>query len=221
MKELYAFLKDHENEIQVSCATSGIQWHFSPAYASHFGGIWEAGVKSFKQHLHRVVGSQILTYDEFNTLLCQIEAVLNSRPLCVMSNDPSDPLPLTPAHFLVGGPLNSLPDYDFSNEKTGRLDRWQLLQQMLQHYWKRWSREYLQQLQPRGKWFHNQGDPLSEGSVVLVHNDSLPPTQWQLARVHRLHPGRDGIVRVVTLRMGNTYTQRPVVKVYPLPTNNN
>lgn len=215
LKELFTFLKN--NDIQSSCANLNIRWHFQPPYASHMGGIFEAGVKSFKQHLHRVVGSQILTYDEFNTLLCQIEAVLNSRPLSVMSSDPTDPLPITPSHFLIGEPLTSVPEYDFSSINCTKLDRWRMVQQMYQHYWKRWSREYLQQLQQRVKWFHNKVTSLPEGTVVLVQNDFLPPMQWQLARVHRVHPGRDGIIRVVTLRMGNTYTQRPVVKICPLP----
>lgn len=217
LKELISFLNDHKTEIQASSAAANIRWHFLPPYSPHMGGIWETNVKSFKQHLHRVVGSQILTYDEFNTLLCQIEAVLNSRPLSTISNDSSDPLPITPAHFLIGEPLTSLPEYDFAEENPNRLQRWQLLQQMVQHYWKRWSREYLHQLQQRGKWFHNTTTPLAEGSMVLIHSDSLPPTQWQYGRVLRLHKGIDNEIRVVTLRVGNSTTQRAVAKVYPLP----
>ncbi|GFV12101.1 integrase catalytic domain-containing protein [Trichonephila clavipes] len=86
-------------------ASESIQWHFNPPATPHFGGLWEAGVKSLKSHLKRVVGNNILTHEEFFTLVTQVEAVLNSRPLCSLSEDPNDDLALTPAHFLTGSPL--------------------------------------------------------------------------------------------------------------------
>ncbi|CAH2226607.1 jg25712, partial [Pararge aegeria aegeria] len=71
---------------------------------------------------------------------------------------------------------------------------------------------------PRGKWFHdNSNTSLREGSVVVLIDNTLPPLQWRLARVHQLHPGADGVTRVVTVRIGNTFTKRAVVKVCPLP----
>jgi len=66
------------------------------------GGLWEAGVKSMKFHLLRVAGNAKLTYQRFNTLLCQIEALLNSRPICPLNNNPDDLQVLTPGHFLIG-----------------------------------------------------------------------------------------------------------------------
>lgn len=171
-----------------------------------------------KSHLHRVIGHLTLIYDEFNTLLCQIEAVLNSRPLCLQSSDPTDQLPLTPGHFLIGEPLTSLPEFDFTDDNPNRLIRWQIIQQAVQHFWKRWSVEYLHQLQQRSKWFHdNPRTPLREGSVVVLVDNNSPPLQWRLAHVHQLHPGVDGVTRVVTVRIGNTLSKRPVVKVCPLP----
>ncbi|XP_050546152.1 uncharacterized protein LOC126908281 [Daktulosphaira vitifoliae] len=82
-----------------------ITWHFIPPSAPHFGGLWEAAVQSAKRHLLKVTKGVMLKYDETVTLLCEIEAVLNSRPLCPNSTDPSDFNVLTPAHFLVGGSL--------------------------------------------------------------------------------------------------------------------
>ncbi|XP_026467879.1 uncharacterized protein LOC113371473 [Ctenocephalides felis] len=90
-----------------------IEWKFNPPFAPQFGGIWKAHIKSVKTHLFKVIGLQILSYEEFNTVLNQIEALLNSRPLCWLSNDPSDPQPLAPAHFLMQEPLSDLPvDYN-------------------------------------------------------------------------------------------------------------
>ncbi|CAK1597786.1 unnamed protein product [Parnassius mnemosyne] len=134
-----------------------------------------------------------------------------------MSSDAQDPLPLTPSHFLIGEPLTAIPDVLFVDENPGRLFRWRLIQQSVQHFWKKWSLEYLHEIQQRGKWFTNRGNPVREGMIVVVCDDNLPPLQWRLARVHHLHPGSDGITRVVTLQIGKTYLKRPVNKICPLP----
>ncbi|XP_058449023.1 uncharacterized protein LOC131428982 [Malaya genurostris] len=89
------------NSIPQAAANEGINFKFIPPRAPNFGGLWEAAVKSMKYHLKRTLGTDITTPDEFNTLLTQIEACLNSRPLVPISNDPSDLDVLTPAHFLI------------------------------------------------------------------------------------------------------------------------
>lgn len=220
LKELYDFLKNDSVQAALNSQTlqQGITWHFQPAYAPHFGGLHEAWVGGFKRHLHRVVGNRVQTYDEMHTLLCQIEAVINSRPLCVLSADASDPLPLTPAHFLVGGPLTAIPDVSLTELNPGRLTRWQWVQQCVQHFWKRWSREYLHEIQQRSKWYSDRGSPINVGDIVVVSDDNLPPLRWKLARVHALHPSPiDTKVRVVTLQSGKNYFKRAVVKLCKLP----
>ncbi|CAK1589278.1 unnamed protein product [Parnassius mnemosyne] len=219
LKDLYAFLRSHvvQSTINQQTLQQGLTWHFQPPYASHFGGLFEASVKSFKHHLHRVVGTRTQTYDEMHTLLCQIEAVLNSRPLCAMSSASTDPLPLTPSHFLIGEPLTALPDVSLLDENPNRLTRWRWIQQSVQHFWKRWSREYLHHLQQSSKWLHDRGSAIREGTVVVVCDEHLPPLQWKLARVHAVHLGSDQVTRVVTLKAGNTIFKRPVVKICPLP----
>jgi hypothetical protein len=115
----------------------GVTWHFNPPGAPHFGGLWEAGVKSVKYHLHRVLDKSKLTYEELSTTIIQIEASLNSRPLTPLSTDPSDLSVLTPGHFLIGGPLTAHPEPDLSSIPEGRLDRWQLVQRLQQQFWGR------------------------------------------------------------------------------------
>lgn len=197
--------------------TLNIKWYFNPPSAPHFNGLAEAGVKSVKTHLSRVMGEQVLTYEEFNTLLIKIEAVLNSRPLSPISSDANDLLPITPGHFLILEPLNSsVPDPDLTLLPPNRLSRWQLITQMHSHFWNRWKREYLHSLQQRSKW--NQ--PISNieiGTMVLVKNETKPPGHWDIARVQKVHPGPDGIIRVVTLLGKNGSFQRPVIKLCPLP----
>ena len=109
----------------------------------HFGGLWEASVKSFKQHLRRVVGEVKLTYEELATTLAQIEACLNSRPLTPMPEDSEGLEVLTPGHFLIGKPLTALPDLIESREPVTILRRWNLCQRLTSHFWNRWSQEYL------------------------------------------------------------------------------
>ncbi|XP_029155640.1 uncharacterized protein LOC114928553 [Nylanderia fulva] len=92
-----ALMKDAS--LQADLANDRIEWHFIPSAAPHFGGLWEAGVKSLKSHLKRVAGSRTLSQAEFATLLCQIEACLNSRPIAALSDDPNDLSALTPGHF--------------------------------------------------------------------------------------------------------------------------
>lgn len=80
-----------------------------------YGGLLEAGVRSVKYHIKRVAGKALLKSEEFTTLLNQIEAVLNSRPLSLLPSDLKDPIPLTPLHFLIGRYLMSPPDPDLQN----------------------------------------------------------------------------------------------------------
>ena len=101
------FSKDtNENSIKNYINSRGIEWSTIPPRAPHFGGLWEAAIKSMKRHSRRCVGTQILTHDELNLFVIQIEGILNSRPLTAMSADPNDLQPLTPAHFILGRGMN-------------------------------------------------------------------------------------------------------------------
>jgi len=207
----------NDSKFQRFLENTKVQWQFIPARSPHFGGIWEAAVKSFKQHLKRVVSDTPLTYEEFYTLVTQIEAVLNSRPLVPLTDDPNDFDPLTPGHFLIGRPLNAVPEIDLKEVPANRLGRYAHIQKMTQHFWTRWSTDYLHTLHQRFKWkFKPEVDKLL-GSLVLLKEDGLPPQCWSLGRVVELHPGRDNIVRVVSVMTKGGILKRGIVKVCPLP----
>jgi hypothetical protein len=213
LRELYKLVSS--SEVTNFLSNERMSWKFIPPRAPHFGGLWEAGIKSVKRHLSRVVGDTILTFEELSTLLTQIEACLNSRPLCQISNDPHDDVALTPGHFLTGGPLVSLPDENVSNDLENRLSRWQLIQRTTQQFWKRWSAEYLQSLQKRSKWVQSKVN-LRVGDLVIL-KDEVRPLQWPLGRVTATHPGADNLVRVVTVKTKTGSFKRPIVKVIKLP----
>ncbi|CAI6346834.1 unnamed protein product [Macrosiphum euphorbiae] len=207
----------HLDKMYNALATEGINWHFIPPRSPHFGGLWEASVKSIKTHLYRVLGESHLTYEELNTILIKIEAVLNSRPLTPLSSDPMDATPLTPAHFLIGEPTCSVPEPDLSSVPDNRLKRWQRVTRLTQCLWKRWNDEYLSQLQTRKKWLSNKGPNLSVGTLVLIKEDNITPLSWSLGRVVRVQAGADGVVRVATVLSRGKEVKRSVRKLCPLP----
>ncbi|XP_026325015.1 uncharacterized protein LOC113234002, partial [Hyposmocoma kahamanoa] len=186
-------------EIADWMSSNGTNWHFIPPHSPNFGGLWEAGVKSTKHHLKRVIGNSTLTFEEMTTTLSQIEACLNSRPISQLSNNPGDPNPLTPGHFLVGEPLVLVPDINYEHANISNLKRWHLTQRMVQDFWRRWSHEYLTQLQHRYKWSDQIPEP-EVGSVVLVKEDDLPPARWLFGIITEKHPGLDKLTRVVTIK---------------------
>ena len=91
LKRLFNQSSMFSKEVFSHLAARGTDWKFIPPRAPHFGGLWEAAVRSFKYHLRRVVGSTNFTFEEFATLTAKIEACLNSRPVCPLSNDANAP----------------------------------------------------------------------------------------------------------------------------------
>lgn len=191
-------------------------WHFIPPHAPNFGGLWEAGVRSVKTHLYKVIGDSTLTYEELSTVLTQVEACLNSRPITVMSDDPNEPQALTPGHFLVGEPLINIPDEDNSNHNIVGLDRWRLTQKIVNNFWKRWYKEYLVNLNQRHKWNVKTSEP-EVGDVVILKDDGIPPAKWIIGKIIKKYYGPDNISRVVLIKCKKGELKRPISKLCFLP----
>ncbi|XP_076223949.1 uncharacterized protein LOC143174539 [Nomia melanderi] len=197
-----------------------MSWHFIPSISPNFGGLWEAAVKSFKHHLRRVMGDNLYTFEHFNTIVIEIEAILNSRPLTPLSSDPNDPSALTPAHFLIGNSLTGMPETSFHDVPSNRLSSWQHAQKVKQDFWTRWHKEYIHHLNVRQKWTRGSHE-IKTGSLVVLKNDHLPPLQWDLGRIEAVHPGSDGVIRAVTVRTANGTFKRNVKQLALLPTEDN
>lgn len=210
------FLSKCKRDIIEYATSQAIEFSFIPPYSPHFGGLWEAGVKSCKYHLRRVVGNAHLTFEEYTTLLSQIEAVLNSRPLAPMSSDPRDYLPLSPGHFLIGRPLTApVCEDDMLDVPAHRLTRYKRVEQLRQQFWLRWAKEYISELQTRTKWKVNTTD-LKPDTLVIIKDINLPPLKWQLGRILKTIPGKDGISRVADIQTSSGIMRRAYAKICPL-----
>lgn len=221
LKEIRLFFESRKNldKIDAFLLKQEINWQFIPPASPHWGGLWEAGIKSAKYHLRRIMGNKIFCFEEMITVVAQIEAILNSRPLCPISSDSSDLSCLTPGHFLIGESLTALPEKDVSNTPENRLNFWQLCTKVKQNFWKRWSVEYLSRLQNRPKWFSQESN-LRENMVVLLKEDNLPPLKWSLARIIEVMPGADKKVRMAKIKTKDGIYIRPITKLCPLPFEN-
>ena len=175
--------------------------------------MWEAAVKSAKTHLRRIGGDVKLSFEELTTVLTQIEACLNSRPLVYTKSPDEDGIEiLTSGHFLIGQSMCSLPDPAFSYRSLSLLKLWDLCQNLVRHFWKRWSKEYLTSLNQYSQWCH-QSKNLEVGDIVLLKEDGIVPTQWPLGRNVKVHPRKDILVHVITVRTCKGIYKRPVSKM--------
>jgi hypothetical protein len=187
-------------------------------------------IKSTKRCLRKMIGRAKLYYDELSTVLVEIEAVVNSRPLTYLSAEDLDE-PLTPSHFLYGRRILSLPDglseedvddEEFTLTDAGLNRRLKYLNAVLNQFWKRWRGEYLLELRDSHRHHGGRSDaaPPSVGDIVLVGEEGKPRGLWKLARVSKLITGRDGHPRGAVLHVpsgGNDgVLQRPIQHLYPL-----
>ncbi|XP_065093593.1 uncharacterized protein LOC135714204 [Ochlerotatus camptorhynchus] len=224
LNRIYRMLKTDQadrDRIFNWCSENEIRWKFIPPRAPHFGGLWEAAVKSTKKHLLKTVGNTNIAYEQMVTLLAQVEMCLNSRPLTPMSSEPSDLEVLTPGHFLIGSNMQAVPEVDLRGVPDNRLQLYEQTQKHLQNIWARWYPEYLQQLQSRATKGCKPPVTVEVGRIVVIKEDNVPPAYWPLGKIIKLHPGKDGVVRVVTLRTApGKDIVRAVAKLALLPSPN-
>lgn len=206
---------EFQGKISNELMSEGTQWHFIPPYSPNFGGLWEAGVKSVKFHLKRILTTN-LTFEEMTTVLCQVEACLNSRPLVPIDTANPDLEILTPGHFLIGEAPVAIPNPDLRNVNVNSLTRWQFTQKLTRDFWHRWQTEYLSRLQQRPKWLKHSKE-LKVGDIVLIRDEILPPGKWPLGRIVEKHPGSDGVTRVYSIRCRGDIVKRSISKICLLP----
>ena len=188
-----------------------IRWDFNPPTASHMGGSWERQIRTVRKVLNAVTKEQIFDDERLSTIFCEVESIVNGRPITPNSDDPRDLEALTPNKLLL------LRDSDMVVPGTyGKPDsygrRWKHVQFVAQQFWKRWVREYLSTLQLRSKWLEKRPN-LKTGDLVLMMDESLPRKNWPLARVEDVSVSKDGLVRSVSVRSSCGVYTRPIAKL--------
>lgn len=206
---------DNQERVLSFLASEGISWSMIPPRSPHFGGLWESAVRSAKYHFSRVNVGNVLSYDEYVTMVARVEAILNSRPLCVDVSQGSEVL--TPGHFLIGCPLTAPPTLEnLEGAKSLSTRLWEL-NSRVRSFWISWKADYLNQLQRRYKW-QRENPNLAVGQIVLLKDES-GPCDWPLAEIVRVYPDASGVVRVVDVRVAKSSTvfKRAIHKIILLP----
>lgn len=211
-KELKKAINDwNEKRIHDTMLSKGVDWSFNPPYASHFGGVWERMIRTVRNVLNGVLKEQTLSDESLTTLMCEVEVIVNSRPLTTISSDSTDLLPLTPNHLLTlrGSPLN-LGEFDCSGSYSRR--RWRRVQYLADLFWKRWKKEYLSLMQKRQKWNVIKGG-LNKHDLVLLVDETLPRCHWSLGRVVSVITSADGLIRSAKVKCNKGVVERPIFKL--------
>ena len=221
-EELTSLLSSQE--LKEALGRQDILWKFIPKRAPWYGGFWERLVGLTKMSLKKVLGRAHISLLMLQTLVVEIEATLNDRPLTHVSCDITDAEPITPAHLLYGRRITSLPyrrveedevvDPTFG-EDTNIEKRVKQLTSILQHFRSRWKHEYLTSLREFHKMSGNNKQKIGVGDIVLVHDD-CETIYCKLAIVESLICGKDNLVRAANIWTANGRTNRAITRLYPI-----
>ncbi|XP_065180445.1 uncharacterized protein LOC135811008 [Sycon ciliatum] len=166
----------------------GIKWEFNPPAAPHMGGAWERLVRSVKTALRAVLKERAPREDTRITLLTEVEAILNSRPLTHVSSDPTDDNSLTLNHFLLGTPAAAPVPGVFSGDDLHLRRQWRIVQVLADHFWRRWIKEYLPTLARQTKWHGRTEKKVEVGDVVVIADDNAVRNTWPKGIVTATYP---------------------------------
>lgn len=212
------------NAVQKYLGEQGCSWDFRPPHASHMGGSWERMIGIAR----RILDSMLLqlksrlTHEVLCTLMAEVTAIINARPLLPVSTDPLQPFILSPSMILTQKSGVPPPPGDFT-DKDLYTKQWKQVQVLANQFWTRWRQEYLPTLQPRQKWTVPRRN-LQVGDLVLLKDKQTIRNCWPMAVINATFPGKDGHVRKVevkTAEQGNAKTfLRPVTEVVLLLSNN-
>lgn len=215
-RELQKAIAEMSDELRSKLLRHGIEWVYNPPHASHMGGVWERLIRSVRNVLSNLMQehrSHALDDEALHTLMCEVESIINSRPLTTPSNDPNDLNPLTPNDILTLKSRVFLPPPGvFQRHDVYCRRRWRRVQYLADQFWVRWRREFLLELQRRTKWCRPCRN-LEEGDIVVVHDDQMPRNCWPLAKVVKTFPSADGTIRSADVMTQKNVLKRPASKI--------
>ncbi|XP_049878267.1 uncharacterized protein LOC126375403 [Pectinophora gossypiella] len=190
----------------------GVDWRFIPPGAPEMGGSWERMIRTVKTSLKVILKERAPHPDTLLTLLAEVEALVNSRPITHVSNDPNYPEALTPNHFLIGTSSTSPQFGIYVDADLCLRRRWRVAQRLTDMFWSRWLKEYLPTLLPRQKWTR-EARSLQVGDYVILVEPNIERGSWRHGVVSATHAGTDGRVRMVDVRTRTGVLRRPVTRV--------
>ena len=224
-KEVKLILRSEE--VQRYFATKGVTWQFIIEKALWQGGFWERLVQSTKRCLKKNLGRTSLTFEELRTILVEIEATLNNRPLTYLYDDEEGvSYPLSPSQLIYGRQINtSVNDKQFeivsTNQALTKKVKYQ--KRLLGQFVKRWKREYLLSIREGSNVAHGRGSqPISVGDIVILKEQGTPRLFWKLAKIQNLIQSDDGRIRAAKIRLVHgdkgkiTELRRPIQHLIPL-----
>ncbi|XP_066955788.1 uncharacterized protein [Macrobrachium rosenbergii] len=214
-KELKAALGEmEEKKIETYLLHHHIEWKFNPPAASHMGGCWERQIRTVRKVLSALLKEfgDRLNDESLRTLLCEVESIINSRPLTTVSDSVDDLEPLTPNHLLIPKSYVVPPPGLFQKDDVYMRRRWRCVQYLTNLFWSRFRKEYLSTLQTRQKWNEPRRN-LIVGDVVLVKSDIEPRNRWPMGRVIEVHPDDKGTIRSAKIKTLSSVIVRPIQKL--------
>ena len=191
-----------------------VEWNFTIPTASHSAGVWERIIQSVRRVLLAVMPPCTITDEILSTVFCQVENLVNTRPLTKLSVDIEDERPLTPNHLLLMH-SNVLPVWNNFTPSEVLRRKWKLVQNVSKGFWNRWVKQYLPEMQRRTKW-ETPVKNFTRGDLVLLADESMPRGRWPLGLVLETNVGRDGLVRSVRVKFQGRELTRPVTKLVRL-----
>ena len=203
----------HNSRIHNELLAKNIDWKFNTPTASHTGGVWERQIRTVRRTLAYLLKEFGVRLDDesYRTLVCEVEAIVNSRPLTFAS--PDDLNPLSPNNLLTMKTTVILPPPgQFQHEDVYMRKRWRRVQYLANIFWSRWKREYLCTLQERQKWNHPKQN-FQTGDIVLIKDENTPRNNWKMGRILEVKPDKHGLVRSVLIKTQSSEFLRPVNKV--------
>ena len=200
-------------KIAKDSAAKRIDWRFNPPTAAWWGGWWERLIRIVKDLLRKILGRASINHEQMITILCDCEALINSRPLTYVSSDSSDLMTLTPNMFLQGIREIGVPDIDFI-DTVNISEKSRYLQKLKDNLRRRFRAEYLGQLRENLKKLEKR--ELKIGDLVLIGSEDQKRIDWPLARIKNAFVGRDGCTRVCRVKTQLGELTRPVQRIYPL-----
>ena len=219
------------SEVHTYLADHFVQWKFIPQLSPWMGGCFEKMVDVVKRNLKKALEPTLLSFEELMTVLCECEAVVNSRPLVFVGADLESGTYLSLAHFLSMNPQLGLPEVIDNPEETYQpkpnegAELWKSWREGLKQvtrFWELWRRDYLMSLRERNKRIHKALGKAATivpavGDVVLVSVNKMPRGSWRLGRVTKLIKSRDGNIRTASVRLASGhYLTRDLRFLFPL-----